>query len=75
MYVFALGPSFPVAFPGAMRDRIRTPLGYVHYFDTPPGDDQFTFPNLPSYNFPGAPNGPRSPSTIAASACGCAARC
>ena len=52
-YVFALGPWLPKAFPDLMGPRIRTPLGYVHYFGTPPGDDRFTFPNLPSFNFPG----------------------
>ena len=60
-YVFALGPWFPTAFPEVMRDRIRTPLGYVHYFGTPPGDDRFTFPNLPSYNFPGCTGWPALP--------------
>ena len=57
-FVFALGPWFPKAFPGLMGPRIRTPLGYVHYFGTPPGDDRFTFPNLPSYNFPGVTGWP-----------------
>ena len=52
-FVFALGPWFPKAFPDLMASRIRTPLGHVHYFGTPPGDDGFTFPNLPSWNFPG----------------------
>jgi len=60
-YVFALGPWFPTAFPELMRHRIRTPLGYVHYFGTPPGDDRFTFPNLPSYNFPGCTGWPALP--------------
>jgi glycine/D-amino acid oxidase-like deaminating enzyme len=41
-----------------MASRIRTPLGYVHYFGTPPGDDRFTAPNLPSYNFPGVTGWP-----------------
>ena len=52
-FVFALGPWFPKAFPDLMVSRIRTPLGHVHYFGTPPGDDRFTFPNIPSWNFPG----------------------
>jgi len=52
-FVFALGPWFPKAFPDLMASRIRTPLGHVHYFGTPPGDDRFTFPNIPSWNFPG----------------------
>ncbi len=36
-FVFALGPWFPKAFPDLMASRIRTPLGHVHYFGTPPG--------------------------------------
>jgi glycine/D-amino acid oxidase-like deaminating enzyme len=57
-YVFALGPWFPKAFPELMGERIRTPMGHVHYFGTPPGDDRFTFPNLPSYNFAGVTGWP-----------------
>jgi len=60
-YVFALGPWLPKAFPDLMEPRIRTPLGHVHYFGTPPGDDRFTFPNLPSYNFPGVTGWPALP--------------
>jgi glycine/D-amino acid oxidase-like deaminating enzyme/mono/diheme cytochrome c family protein len=60
-YVFALGPWLPKAFPELMGPRIRTPLGHVHYFGTPPGDDRFTFPNLPSYNFPGVTGWPALP--------------
>ena len=60
-FVFALGPWLPKAFPALMAPRIRTPLGYVHYFGTPPGDDRFTFPNLPSYNFPGVTGWPALP--------------
>ena len=52
-FVLALGPWFPKAFPELMATRIHTPLGHVHYFGTPPGDDRFTFPNIPSWNFPG----------------------
>jgi glycine/D-amino acid oxidase-like deaminating enzyme len=52
-FVLALGPWFPKALPALMASRIRTPLGHVHYFGTPPGDDRFTFPNMPSWNFPG----------------------
>jgi glycine/D-amino acid oxidase-like deaminating enzyme len=47
-FVFALGPWFPKAFPDLMATRIRTPLGHVHYFGTPPGGDRFTFPNAPA---------------------------
>ena len=60
-FVFALGPWFPKAFPELMASRIRTPLGHVHYFGTPPGNDRFTFPNLPSFNFPGVTGWPALP--------------
>ena len=46
-FVFALGPWFPKAFPDLMASRIRTPLGHVHYFGTPPGDSRFTDPQMP----------------------------
>ena len=60
-FVFALGPWFPKAFPDLMASRIRTPMGHVHYFGTPPGSDRFTFPNLPSFNFPGVTGWPALP--------------
>jgi glycine/D-amino acid oxidase-like deaminating enzyme len=60
-FVFALGPWFPKAFPDLMASRIRTPLGHVHYFGTPAGSDRFTFPNLPSFNFPGVTGWPALP--------------
>ena len=50
--VFAVGPWLAKTFP-LMQNRMRTPLGTVVYFATPPGDDRFTHPNLPSWNFPG----------------------
>jgi len=58
VFVFALGPWFPKFFPDLMARRITTPLGHVHYFGTPPGDDRFSFPNLPSWNFPGVTGWP-----------------
>ncbi len=57
-YVFALGPWFPKFFPELMADRIRTPMGHVHYFGPPPADDRFSYPNLPSWNFPGVTGWP-----------------
>jgi glycine/D-amino acid oxidase-like deaminating enzyme len=60
-FVLALGPWFPKALPALMSSRIRTPMGHVHYFGTPPGDDRFTFPNLPSFNFPGITGWPALP--------------
>jgi glycine/D-amino acid oxidase-like deaminating enzyme len=51
-FVFALGPWMRTFFP-LLTDRMRTPLASVCYFSTPPGDQRFTFPNMPSYNFQG----------------------
>ena len=57
-YVFALGPWFPKAFPELMGNRLRIPMGNVLYFRTPPGDNRYSYPNLPSYNFPGVTGWP-----------------
>ena len=56
--VFALGPWFPKAFPELMGNRLRIPMGNVLYFRTPPGDNRYSYPNLPSYNFPGVTGWP-----------------
>lgn len=58
LFVFACGPWLPKVLPDVMTDRLRTPLGRVIYFGTPPGDERFTFPNLPSFNFPGVTGWP-----------------
>lgn len=52
-FVFACGPWMAKVLPEAMTDRLRTPLGQVFYFATPPGDSRFVYPNLPSWNVPG----------------------
>jgi sarcosine oxidase len=52
-FVFACGPWMAKVLPEAMTDRLRTPLGQVFYFATPPGDTRFVYPNLPSWNVPG----------------------
>jgi glycine/D-amino acid oxidase-like deaminating enzyme len=57
-YVFACGPWLPKVLPEVMTERLRTPLGRVIYFGTPPGDQRFVFPNLPSFNFPGVTGWP-----------------
>lgn len=57
-FVFALGPWLSQFFPEILGDRLRTPLGHVFYYATPPGDSRFTHPNLPSYNFPGVTGWP-----------------
>ena len=51
-FVFAVGPWLGKTFL-LMQNRMRTPLGTVLYFGTPPGDDRFTYPNMPSWNLPG----------------------
>jgi sarcosine oxidase len=60
-FVFALGPWMRTFFPDVLGQRMRTPLAQVCYFATPPGDERFTFPNLPSYNFPGVTGWPALP--------------
>src|SRR3972149_4014716 len=57
-YVFACGPWLPKVLPDVMTDRLRTPLGRVVYFGTPPGDERFIHPPLPSFNFPGVTGWP-----------------
>ena len=52
-FVFAPGPWLAKTFPELFANKMRTPLGYVCYFGTPPSDERFTYPNLPSFNFPG----------------------
>jgi sarcosine oxidase len=52
-FVFALGPWLRTFFTEVLGDRMNTPLAQVCYFATPPGDERFTHPNLPSWNFPG----------------------
>lgn len=62
IFVFALGPWFPKAFPEVMADRIRAgTLGHVYYFGTPPGDDRFSYPNMPSWSVPGVTGWPTLP--------------
>lgn len=60
-FVFACGPWLGKVFPELLSSRMRTPIGQVHYFGTPAGDDRFTWPNLPSYNFPGVTGWPALP--------------
>lgn len=57
-YVFAVGPWFPKLFPGFMASRLRISMGHVVYFGTPPGDERFNWPNLPSYGVPGCTGWP-----------------
>lgn len=57
-YVFAVGPWFPKLFPAFMESRLRISMGHTVYFGTPPGDDRFNWPNLPSYGVPGCTGWP-----------------
>jgi glycine/D-amino acid oxidase-like deaminating enzyme len=59
-YVFACGPWLQKLFP-YLEKRMRIPMGYVCYFGVPVADSRFTFPNLPSYNFPGVTGWPVLP--------------
>ncbi|MGH7581683.1 MAG: FAD-binding oxidoreductase [Gemmatimonadales bacterium] len=52
-FVFACGPWLPKVLPEVMGNRMRIPLGQVAYYGTPPGSNRFTYPSMPSYNFPG----------------------
>lgn len=52
IFVFCTGPWLGKTFDN-MKNRMRTPLGQVFYWGTPPGDQRFTFPNMPSWNFSG----------------------
>lgn len=61
VFVFALGPWLPKAFPDVIGDRMAIPMGHVYYFGTPPGDDRFAHPNIPSYGFPGITGWPSLP--------------
>ena len=59
-YVFACGPWLRKLFP-YLENRMRVPLGYVCYFGVPVADPRFTYPNLPSFNFPGVTGWPMLP--------------
>ena len=59
-FVFAVGPWLGKTF-ALMRNRIRTPLGTVFYYSTPVGDQRFTYPNMPSWNFLGTTGWPGLP--------------
>lgn len=59
-FVFAVGPWLGKTF-ASMRNRMRTPLGTVVYFGPAAGDERFTAPNMPSWNFPGVTGWPTLP--------------
>jgi glycine/D-amino acid oxidase-like deaminating enzyme len=57
-FCFALGPWMPKQFPSVLGKLMNLPVGHVCYFGTPPGEDRFTYPNLPSWNFRGVTGWP-----------------
>ncbi len=59
-YVFACGPWLRKLFP-YMENRMRVPIGVACYFGVPVADPRFSFPNLPSFNFPGVTGWPVLP--------------
>lgn len=61
LFVFALGPWFPKAFPELWDDKLRLTMGQVVYFGTPPGDTRFLHPNMPSFGVPGTTGWPPLP--------------
>ncbi|MDQ8166931.1 MAG: FAD-dependent oxidoreductase [Gemmatimonadota bacterium] len=59
-YVFACGPWLRKLFP-YMENRMSVPIGVACYFGVPVADPRFSFPNLPSFNFPGVTGWPVLP--------------
>jgi sarcosine oxidase len=60
-FIFAVGPWLGKTFPELFAKKTRVPIGYVVYFATPVGDHRFTYPNMPSFNFPGVTGWPALP--------------
>ena len=60
-FVYCVGPWLGKTFPDIFAKKTRTPMGYVVYFATPIGDHRFTYPNMPSFNFPGVTGWPALP--------------
>jgi glycine/D-amino acid oxidase-like deaminating enzyme len=60
-FIFTVGPWLGKTFPELFAKKTRVPIGYVVYFATPVGDHRFTYPNLPTYNFPGVTGWPALP--------------
>ncbi|HKO15367.1 MAG TPA: FAD-binding oxidoreductase, partial [Gemmatimonadaceae bacterium] len=60
-FVYAVGAWLGKTFPELFAKKMRVPIGYVCYYATPVGDERFTYPNLPSFNFPGVTGWPALP--------------
>jgi glycine/D-amino acid oxidase-like deaminating enzyme len=60
-YVFACGPWLRKVFPVLLGNRMRTPMGSVYYFGAPAGELRMQYPNVPTFNYPGATGWPSAP--------------
>lgn len=61
-FVLALGAWFAKGLPELMGRRFSSrAVGHVYYFATPPGDESYRWPNLPSYNVPETTGWPALP--------------
>ncbi|HKW10444.1 MAG TPA: FAD-binding oxidoreductase [Gemmatimonadaceae bacterium] len=60
-FVYSVGAWLGKTFPDLFAKKMRVPIGYVCYYGTPIGDYRFTYPNLPSFNFPGVTGWPALP--------------
>jgi len=54
VFVFACGPWLPKVFPDVMSKKLVTPRREEFFIGTPPGDERFTYPNLPNWAVAGA---------------------
>lgn len=62
LFVIAVGPWFAKFLPELMGRRFSAnAIGHVYYIATPPGDEAFRFPNMPSYNVPETTGWPALP--------------
>ena len=53
-YVFACGPWLPKIFPELLLPKLEIQRRDVLFVGTPPGDNQFSFPNLPEWSVYGS---------------------
>ena len=53
-YVFACGPWLQSLFPDLLGKRLRVQRRDVLFYGSPPGDDSFAYPNMPSWSVYGS---------------------
>ncbi|NRB51864.1 MAG: FAD-dependent oxidoreductase [Saprospiraceae bacterium] len=54
MYVFACGPWLPKLFPKVLFPKLQVQRRDVLFVGIPPGDNRFSFPNLPEWSVSGS---------------------